>query len=46
MESREILRSMGVKRKKMYRSIDSYAASLLLIDYLELVKPTQRGIVV
>lgn len=39
IESREILKSMGIKGKRQYRSLDSYAASLLLIDYLELIKP-------
>lgn len=42
MESRAILRTMGVKEKKIYRTADSYAASLLLIDYLELVRPLRR----
>ncbi|GCE63335.1 RuvX/YqgF family protein [Candidatus Mycoplasma haematohominis] len=42
VESRRILKELGISKNSSLHSIDSYAAFLLLIDYFELVKPRQE----
>lgn len=39
IESRNILRELGISKNNRLHSVDSYSAYLLLIDYFELIKP-------